>query len=67
MTSVQPTVESETMNPEETLARWRAEEKAVRERLAEKAGCARTEQLDGRSGLEALQAILVLDVTCICM
>lgn len=45
------------MNPEETLARWRAEENAVRERLAEKPGCARTEQLDGRSGLEALQAI----------
>jgi len=57
MTSVQPTVESETMNPEETLARWLAEEKAVRERLAEKGGCARTEQLDGRSGLETLQAI----------
>jgi hypothetical protein len=35
------------MNLEETLARWRAEEKAMRERLAEKAGCARTEQLDG--------------------
>jgi uncharacterized protein (TIGR00369 family) len=45
------------MNPEETLARWRAEEKAVRERLANKTGYARAEQLDNRSGLETLQAI----------
>ena len=45
------------MNASETLARWQAEEKAVRERLAEKGGCAHTEQLDGRSGLETLQAI----------
>jgi uncharacterized protein (TIGR00369 family) len=45
------------MSSEETLARWRAEETEVRERLAEKAGCARSQQLDGRSGLEILQAI----------
>jgi len=49
--------EIDTMNPEETLARWWAEEREVRERLAEKAGYSRAEQLDGRSGLETLQAI----------
>ena len=45
------------MNPEETLALWRAEEGKVRERLAPAAGYARPEQSDGRSGLETLQAI----------
>ena len=45
------------MNPEETLAVWRAEERKVRERLARTTGYARAEQLDGRSGLDTLQAI----------
>ena len=45
------------MNPEEALAVWRAEESKVRERLARTTGYARAEQLDGRSGLETLQAI----------
>ena len=45
------------MNPEQTLARWRAEESEVRERLAERAGYVRAEQLDGRSGLQTLRAI----------
>ena len=45
------------MNPEETLALWRAEEGTVRERLAQPADHVRVEQLDGRSGLETLQAI----------
>ncbi len=57
MTPVRRITEIDTMNPEETLSRWRAEEAEVRERLAEKPGCARAEQLDGRSGLETLQAI----------
>lgn len=46
-----------TVNPEETLARWRAQESEVRARLAQRAGCARAEQIEGRSGLEVLQAI----------
>jgi len=29
------------MTPKETLARWRAEETKVRERLTERGGCAR--------------------------
>jgi uncharacterized protein (TIGR00369 family) len=45
------------MSPEETLARWRAEESEVRERLAKQSGYARAEQLNGRNGLETLQAI----------
>src|SRR5437762_11670470 len=45
------------MNPEQTLAHWRAEESEVRERLAERAGYVRAEQLDGRSGIQTLQAI----------
>jgi len=42
---------------EETIARWRAEENAVRARLATGVGYARPEQLRGRTGLETLQAI----------
>src|SRR5437588_10087770 len=45
------------MNPEQTLAHWRAEESEVRERLAARAGYVRAEQLDGRSGIQSLQAI----------
>ena len=41
---------------EETLARWRVEEQTVRARLGEP-GCARPEQLRGRTGLETLKAI----------
>jgi uncharacterized protein (TIGR00369 family) len=41
---------------DETLARWRAEEQAVRRRLGE-AGYARPEQVRGRTGLETLKAI----------
>ena len=43
---------------EDTIARWRAEESAVRARLAEP-GYARAEQLRGRTGLQTLQAIFV--------
>jgi hypothetical protein len=57
MASMRRLTETDTMNPEQTLARWRAEESEVRERLAERAGYVRAEQLDGRSGLQTLQAI----------
>ena len=41
---------------EETLARWKAEEEAVRTRLAPRLGCA-AEQVSGRSGMEVFEAI----------
>ena len=41
---------------EDSLARWRAEEQAVRARLAAP-GSVRAEQVRGRTGLEMLQAI----------
>lgn len=63
MTPMAPTAsigrltETGTMNPEQTLAHWRAEESEVRERLAERAGYVPAQQLDGRSGIHTLQAI----------
>jgi uncharacterized protein (TIGR00369 family) len=46
------------MNTEDTAARWRVEEDAVRARLATTAGYARPDQVNGRTGLEMLEAIL---------
>ena len=46
------------MSVEETLARWRAEEEAVRVWLAATTGYARPDQVDGRTGLQMLEAIL---------
>jgi uncharacterized protein (TIGR00369 family) len=43
---------------EETIARWQAEEDAVRARLSPGAGVARAEEVAGRTGLEMLEAIL---------
>ena len=45
------------MNPEDTLARWRADEAAVRSRLSGHPGVARREQVAGRSGMEVFKAI----------
>jgi uncharacterized protein (TIGR00369 family) len=45
------------MKVEDTIARWRAEEDAVRTRLAATTGYARPEQVNGRTGLETLEAI----------
>src|SRR6267378_3316672 len=42
---------------EETGARWRAEEEAVRARLAATAGYARPDQIRGRTGMEIFQGI----------
>src|SRR2546427_3324460 len=42
---------------EETVARWRAEEDAVRARLAATAGYARPEQIRGCTGMEVFQRI----------
>ena len=41
----------------DTVARWQAEEDAVRARLAASAGYARPDQVNGRTGLEMLEAI----------
>jgi len=43
---------------EETIARWEAEEKAVRAKLQATPGLARPEQVAGRSGLEMLEMML---------
>jgi uncharacterized protein (TIGR00369 family) len=45
------------MSVEETVARWRAEEQAVRARLAATAGYARPDQVDGHTGMEMFEAI----------
>jgi uncharacterized protein (TIGR00369 family) len=48
---------SETPKIEDTLARWQAEEDAVRARLSTIGGYARPEQLSGRTGMEFFDAI----------
>ena len=45
------------MSVEQTLARWEAEEAAVRARLASVAGVARASQVAGRTGMEMFQAL----------
>ena len=45
------------MSVEETVARWRAEEEAVRARLAATTGYARPDQVDGRTGIKMFEAI----------
>jgi uncharacterized protein (TIGR00369 family) len=45
------------MTTEETLARWQAEEDAVRARLAPTTGIARPNQVHGRTGMEVFAAI----------
>jgi uncharacterized protein (TIGR00369 family) len=47
------------MNIEETVARWQAEEDAVRARLSVTAGYARPDQVYGLTGLEMLDAIFI--------
>jgi uncharacterized protein (TIGR00369 family) len=46
-----------SMKIEDTVARWRAEEAAVRAGLSATAGYARPDQVNDRTGLETLQAI----------
>lgn len=45
------------MKTEETVLRWKAEEDAVRARLAAAPGVAQQEQLNGRTGMEVFEAI----------
>ncbi len=53
---------ADAMNSEETLARWQAEEAAVRARLQTVPGVASTVQVAGRSGLQILEALLAGDL-----
>ena len=45
------------MKIDDTLARWKAEEDAVRARLAASAGYARPDQVSGRTGMQMFDAI----------
>jgi len=45
------------MSVEDTVARWQAEEDAVRARIAASPGVARPDQVIGRTGLEVFEAI----------
>ena len=45
------------MSVEETVARWRAEEAAVRARLAASPGYVRPDEIDGRTGMQVFEAI----------
>ena len=56
------TTQTDTISPEEMLARWRAEEAAVRARLQTASGVATPAQIAGRSGLEIFQALLAGEI-----
>lgn len=56
------TTRTDTPNPEETLARWRAEEAAVRAGLQTTPGLASPAQVAGRSGLQIFQALLAGEI-----
>jgi len=45
-----------------TLARWIAEEKAVRDRFARAPGFARPDQVEGRSGMQMFEAMLAGEI-----
>jgi len=56
------TTPTDAMNPEETLARWRAAEAAVRARLQMAPGVASPAQVAERSGLQIFQALLASEI-----
>ena len=56
------TTQFDALNPEETLARWRAEEVAVRARLQPTPGVASPAQVAERSGLQLFQALLAGEI-----
>lgn len=56
------TTPTDGMNPEDTLARWRAEEAAVRARFPAAPGVATSAQIAGRSGLQVFQALLAGEI-----
>lgn len=56
------TAPTDAMNPEDALARWRAEEAAVRAGLQTAPGLATPAQIAGRSGLQVFQALLAGEI-----
>lgn len=56
------TAPTNAVNPEQTLARWRAEEAAVRARHQTAPGVASPAQIAGRSGLQIFQALLAGEI-----
>lgn len=56
------TTPTDGKNPEDTLARWRAEEAAARARLQTAPGVASPAQVAGRSGLQIFQALLAGEI-----
>ena len=50
------------MTPEDTLARWRADEDAVRRRALRETGVARADQVAGRPGIALFDAMFAGDV-----
>lgn len=56
------TMPTDATNPEKTLARWRAEDAAVRARLQAAPGVASLTQVAGRSGLQIFQALLAGEI-----
>mgnify|MGYP001076981416 FL=1 len=56
------TAPTDAINPEDTLARWRAEEAAVRARFQMAPGVATPAQIAGRSGLQIFQALLAGEI-----
>jgi uncharacterized protein (TIGR00369 family) len=53
---------TDAMPPGDTLARWRAEEAAVRARFQTAPGLAKPVQIAGRSGLQIFQALLAGEI-----
>lgn len=47
-----------TSSPDDTLARWQADEAAIRARVRPAAGVASADMLAGRTGLQQMQALL---------
>lgn len=56
------TMQTSALNPEDTLARWQAEEAAVRARLQAVPGVSTPAQIAGRSGLQVFQALLAGEI-----
>lgn len=56
------TAPTDAINPEDTLARWRAEEAAVRARFQTAPGVATPAHIAGRSGLQIFQALLAGEI-----
>ncbi len=52
------------MNVDDVVARWRSEDEAVRARLSKSTGFASFDQVEGRSGIQWLEAIFSGELRC---